>query len=195
MGADSVRYLCLYRDGPPQTESLAKLSIATTRCRDSTSSVLVLLLPRSSDQYRPRSTFRNRRPRYQRRGALVYCLWRIILIFLQLPSASPDFWTLTHQDEYNLSLNQWSNVQPFIHIIKLDRIQSRIHKTVFRVDKDVVRSLSAERAKLDQKMTQIRGDLDDWIGSFPQTPKNENKSTWMYDPESAFLDARDFYAV
>lgn len=86
-------------------------------------------------------------------------------------------------------------MQPFIHIIKLDQIQSRIHKTVFRVDKDVVRCLPSERAKLDQKMTKIRADLDDWIRTFPQTPKNDSKSTWMYDPESAYLDARDFYGV
>ena len=29
----------------------------------------------------------------------------------------------------------------------------------------------------------------------PQTPKKQNKITWMYDPESAYLDARDFYGV
>ncbi|KAJ4399922.1 hypothetical protein N0V91_009090 [Didymella pomorum] len=44
-------------------------------------------------------------------------------------------------------------------------------------------------------MTKIRADLDDWIRTFPQTPKNDSKSTWMYDPESAYLDARDFYGV
>lgn len=59
--------------------------------------------------------------------------------FSKLPSASPEFWTLTHREDYDPSMGPWSNVQPFIHIIKLDRIQSRIHKTVFRVDKDVVR--------------------------------------------------------
>lgn len=119
----------------------------------------------------------------------------MLLTFLQLPSTSPDYWTLTHRNEYDPHKGQWSNVQPFIHIIKLDQIQSRIHKTVFRVDKDVVRCLPSERAKLDQKMTKIRADLDDWIRTFPQTPKNDSKSTWMYDPESAYLDARDFYGV
>lgn len=92
-------------------------------------------------------------------------------------------------------MGQWSNVQPFIHIIKLDQIQSRIHKAVFRVDKDVVRGTPEERARLDKKMMIIRTDLDDWINAYPQTPKNDNKSTWMYDPESAYLDARDFYGV
>ncbi|KAH6621778.1 fungal-specific transcription factor domain-containing protein [Boeremia exigua] len=137
-----------------------------------------------------------------------YCLDRVISIVLgrsfaiadrdisvEFPSASPEFWTLTHRDEYDTNGRQWSNVQPFIHIIKLDRIQSRIQKTVFRVDKDVVGGTSEERIKLDSKMSMMRKDLDDWLASYPQTPKNDNKSTWMYDPENAYLDARDFYGV
>jgi hypothetical protein len=102
---------------------------------------------------------------------------------------------LTHKETPDLSHGQWSNVEPFIHIIKLDRIQSRIHKTVFRVDRDVFNGSSEERAKLDKKMAAIRTDLDSWVRSYPQTPKDGNKITWMYDPESAYLDARDFYGV
>jgi hypothetical protein len=112
-----------------------------------------------------------------------------------LPSTGLEFWTLTHQEAFDPNKGQWSNIQPFIHIIKLDRIQSRIHKAVFRVDKDVLKGTTEERAKLDQKMAAIRRRLDEWIQTYPQTPKNENKSTWMYDPESAYLDARDFYGV
>jgi hypothetical protein len=44
-------------------------------------------------------------------------------------------------------------------------------------------------------MAKIRSDLDEWLRTYPQTPKKENKITWMYDPESAYLDARDFYGV
>lgn len=44
-------------------------------------------------------------------------------------------------------------------------------------------------------MAAIRADLDDWVRTYPQTPKEGNKITWMYDPESAYLDARDFYGV
>jgi hypothetical protein len=94
-----------------------------------------------------------------------------------------------------LNKGHWSNIEPFIHIIKLDRIQSRIHKTVFRIDRDVFNGTPTERAKLDQKMAAIRTDLDEWVHNSPQTPKKENKVTWMYDPESAYLDARDFYGV
>lgn len=102
---------------------------------------------------------------------------------------------MTHQEACDPSQNQWSNVKPFVHIIKLDRIQSRIHKAVFRVDKDILGGAPEERAKLTQKMNVIRKDLDNWIDSCPSTPKNDNKSTWMYDPESAYLDASDFYNV
>jgi hypothetical protein len=114
---------------------------------------------------------------------------------VQLPSTDPEFYTLTHQEAPAQSKDHWSNIEPFIHIIKLDRIMSRIHKTVFRIDKDVFNGTLEERAKLDRKMATMRADLDEWVRTSPQTPKKENKITWMYDPESAYLDARDFYSV
>lgn len=114
---------------------------------------------------------------------------------MQLPSDLPEYWSLTHNQAHTSIPVAWSNVQPFIHIIKLDRIQSRIQKTMFRVDKDVVRGTVEDRLKLDRKVQNIIESLEDWIRHCPQTPKNDNKSTWMYDPESAFLDARDFYGV
>ena len=115
---------------------------------------------------------------------------------LKLPGTHPDFWTLTHREEYDLNRGQWSNVQPFIHIVRLDKIQSRIHKTIFRVDKDLSSCSPEERIKLDRKKSALRSDLDEWMNTYPQTPKMaNNKSTWMYDPENAFLDARDFYCV
>lgn len=113
----------------------------------------------------------------------------------QLPSAGGQFWTLTHKEARDPSKGPWSNVEPFIHIIKLDKINSRIYKAVFRVDRDVYNGTSEEREKLDQKMAAIRTDLDEWLRTCPQTPKDGNKVTWMYDPESAYLDARDFYGV
>jgi hypothetical protein len=120
---------------------------------------------------------------------------RLRLINGKLPSTDPEFWTLTHQDAPDQIKDRWSNIEPFIHIIKLDRIMSRIHKTVFRIDKDVFNGTIEERAKLDRKMGKMRADLDEWVRTSPQTPKKENKVTWMYDPESAYLDARDFYGV
>ncbi|OWY49006.1 hypothetical protein AALT_g9417 [Alternaria alternata] len=137
-----------------------------------------------------------------------YCLDRVTSIVLgrafaiadrdinvELPSTSPEFYTLTHSEVPDSGKAQWSNIEPFIHIIKLDQIQSRIHKAVFRVDRDVFNGTPEQRAKLDRKMAAIRSDLDEWLRTYPQTPKKENKITWMYDPESAYLDARDFYGV
>lgn len=66
---------------------------------------------------------------------------------------------------------------------------------MFRVDRDILNGPPEEKAKLDQKMATIRSDLDEWLSKCPQTPKDGNKITWMYDPESAYLDARDFYGV
>jgi hypothetical protein len=102
---------------------------------------------------------------------------------------------LTHQENHDHAKGRWSNIEPFIHIIKLDKIMSKIHKTVFRIDKDVFNGTVEERAKLDRKMAKMRADLDEWVQTSPQSPKKENKITWMYDPESAYLDARDFYGV
>lgn len=113
----------------------------------------------------------------------------------KLPGTFPEVWTLTHEEDYDPAKGSWFNVEPFIHIIKLDRIQSRIHKTIFRVDKDISRSSPEDQVKLDIKMSILRKDLDDWILNCPRTPKTNNRSTWMYDPENVDLDARDFYGV
>lgn len=82
-----------------------------------------------------------------------------------------------------------------MHIIKLERILSRIHKTVFRVDQDVLNTTPESQAKLDRKMAGLRDDLDHWLRDCPRTPKDLNRSTWMYDPENAYLDASDFYGL
>lgn len=84
-------------------------------------------------------------------------------------------------------------MEPFIHIIKLRRIQSRIHRRVYRVDKDVFAGSPDERAKLDSKMAAIRDELDEWARTIPHPPKDARTITWMYDPESAYYDSRDFF--
>ncbi|KAK6001430.1 hypothetical protein QM012_002761 [Aureobasidium pullulans] len=101
----------------------------------------------------------------------------------------------SHKEPHSPAQGVWSNVEPFIHIIRLDRIHSRIHKVVFRVDRDVLNGTAEEQAKRDRKMAIIKADLDGWLEKCPQTPKDGNKTTWMYDPESAYLDARDFYGL
>ena len=114
---------------------------------------------------------------------------------MKLPSAGGQFWTLTHSEPRNPAHGPWSNVEPYIHMIRLDQINSRTHKAVFRVDRDVFKGNAEQRTKLDRKMATIRADVDEWMRNCPQTPKDGNKSTWMYDPESAYLDARDVYGV
>ncbi|KAG9958175.1 hypothetical protein KCU61_g8600, partial [Aureobasidium melanogenum] len=116
-------------------------------------------------------------------------------INVELPSAASQFWTLTHKEPPSAAQGVWSNVEPFIHIIRLDRVHSRIHKVVFRVDRDVLNGTAEEQAKRDRKMASIKADLDEWLEKCPQTPKDGNKTTWMYDPESTCLDARDFYGL
>lgn len=118
----------------------------------------------------------------------------MLTISRQLPSTSPEFWTLTHKSSPDTSRGTgWSNVEPFIHITKLDIIQSRIHRTVFRVDKDVIAGAPEDRAKLDGKMVKIRESLDDWARAIPRPPKDADNITWMYDPESSYYDSRDFF--
>ncbi|KAL5121000.1 hypothetical protein ACEQ8H_001188 [Pleosporales sp. CAS-2024a] len=116
-------------------------------------------------------------------------------INVELPSTSSEYWSLTHQGAPQPDEEYWSNIEPFVHIIKLDQIQSRIQKAVFRVDRDIFNSTPEERAKLDRKMAKIRADVENWVQTAPKTPKKENQITWMYDPESFYLDASDFYGV
>lgn len=113
-----------------------------------------------------------------------------------MPSPSVEFWDLTHKEPTEASKSSpWSNVEPFIHVIKLERIQSRIHRTVFRVDKDVISGPPSERQRLDEKMTAMRNDLDNWIETVPRPPKDAKKITWMYDPESSNHDSQDFFSL
>ncbi|KAF5664627.1 positive regulator of purine utilization [Fusarium circinatum] len=117
-------------------------------------------------------------------------------INVSMPNPGREYWDLTHAsspgDDHAV---EWCNIEPFIHIIKLEKIQSRIHRTVFRVDKDIFSGPVEEHVRLDQKMASIRTDLDRWIQTAPQSPKDNGKITWLYDPESTNQDAGDFYSL
>lgn len=193
---DQVRHVDVHRNGLAQ-ESCPNHHCGTSkRGRNSSPNLLVLLLPGSFHEYCAWSRIRHLGQGHQRRSkCFILGSPERGLTLMQLPSAGGQFWTLTHSEPRNPSHGPWSNVEPFIHIIKLDQINSRTHKAVFRVDRDVFKGTPEQRAKLDRKMATIRADLDDWMRTCPQTPKEGNKITWMYDPESAYLDARDFYGV
>ncbi|KAH7312565.1 fungal-specific transcription factor domain-containing protein [Stachybotrys elegans] len=114
-------------------------------------------------------------------------------INVSLPNPSLEFWDLTHAEPPHTHTKPWCNVEPFIHIINLERILSRIHRTMFRVDKDVFAGSPESKARLVDKMTEMRSDLETWIQTVPQLPKGFNKITWLYDPESASHDSQDYF--
>ncbi|KEY64547.1 hypothetical protein S7711_03613 [Stachybotrys chartarum IBT 7711] len=115
-------------------------------------------------------------------------------INVALPKANPELWDLTHKEPPEISSGTyWCNIDPFIHIIKLEMIHSRIHRVAFRVDQDLHLGSAEGRARLDEKMSGIRTNLDEWIQTIPQPSKDSKKITWLYDPESASHDAQDFY--
>lgn len=111
-----------------------------------------------------------------------------------MPDPSIEFWDLTHKDPPETTQSTpWSNIEPFIHIIKLERIHSRIHQTVFRVDRDVASGSADEKRKRDCKMSVIQQDLEKWMETIPMPPKNAKRTAWMYDPESPNQDSQDFF--
>lgn len=111
-----------------------------------------------------------------------------------MPDSGVKFWDLTHAETPHISQPKpWSNLEPFIHIIKLECIHSRIHQTVFRVDKDVVSGPLEERRKRDRKIQKIQSDLEIWLKTIPYPPKDSKKISWMYDPESTNHDSQDFF--
>jgi len=119
-------------------------------------------------------------------------------INVELPSASAEFWDLTSPGtppEAPDGQTVWSNILPFIHIVKLRKLQSKIHRTVFRVDKDIL-TPSAQRAKLDKKVASICAELDAWASAIPNPPRDSKCITWMYDPENTYHhDSRDFFTL
>ncbi|KXH45545.1 fungal specific transcription factor domain-containing protein [Colletotrichum salicis] len=115
-------------------------------------------------------------------------------INVEMPSDHLEFWDLTALNHPSTTSElPWSNMKPFIHIIKLRRIQSKIHRRVYRVDKDVFSGSLEERVKLDSKMGDIRAELDEWARTVPHPPKDAGTISWMYDPESAYHDSRAFF--
>lgn len=78
-----------------------------------------------------------------------------------------------------------SNILPFIHDIKLRKLQSKIQRTVFRVDIDHNTLCSEDKAHEEAKVEAIRQNLDSWVHDSPKAvhaPQGEPQ--WMYQPES-----------
>ncbi|KAF2113161.1 fungal-specific transcription factor domain-containing protein [Lophiotrema nucula] len=142
-----------------------------------------------------------------------YCLDRLTSILLgrtfaisdrdinvELPSEDPIFWDLTSNTPPASQDNakKWSNIKPFIHIIKLRQIQSRTQRVVFRVDIDHTSRTPDDQAREDAKVAKIRTDLDDWVNNIPEPPPSvEGGPNWMYQPEpsNSYHDSRDFFTL
>lgn len=116
-------------------------------------------------------------------------------IDVELPSASAEFWDLTAPGappRDDPDGQAWSNVLPFIHIIKLRQLQSKIHRTVFRVDKDIL-SPSHQRTKLDHKISTLTTELEAWASAAPNPP-NPNPLAQADGPDGA-QHHHDFFAL
>lgn len=138
------------------------------------------------------------------------------LIFFQLPAETSEYWYLTAS-----SPDEWANVLPFIHVIKIRQIQSRLHKLVFRVDRDIRTLSSAKRQRLDAKIEDVRGQLNRWLDTIPMAasgafskdlrreiegganvdPTNreagsrQSSIVWMYDRDGSGQNSRDYFLL
>jgi hypothetical protein len=116
-------------------------------------------------------------------------------INVELPSSSTEFWDLTSAGEAPAG-ESWSNVLPFIHIVKLRRLQSKIHRTVFRVDKDVLTPEPLEQAKFDKKIARLNQAIDDWAAEIPNPPRDAKSTAAAYESENSYHhDSRDFFTL
>lgn len=133
-----------------------------------------------------------------------YCLDRMVSITLGRPFAISDrdidvempcpdtrFMDLTDAETHISSV--WSNILPFLHIIKLRRIQSRIQRLLYRADKDIWSQNDEQKKTLDTKLDAILIDLDVWVGHIPKAPANSERSAWMYDPDASHHDSQEYF--
>ncbi|KAF2637602.1 hypothetical protein P280DRAFT_407289 [Massarina eburnea CBS 473.64] len=122
-------------------------------------------------------------------------------INVELPSDCPTLWDLTSTTPPLGDGKGWSSIMPFIHVINLRQIQSRIQRTVFRVDIDPAAPSVGYQARIDSKAARIRRDLDAWVTSIPEQPPDvEGGPRWMYQPEKSqasatYQDSSDFFTL
>ncbi|KAK3202405.1 hypothetical protein GRF29_161g1098201 [Pseudopithomyces chartarum] len=106
-------------------------------------------------------------------------------VWSQLPSSDTAFSDLTSTHTHVEHSADRSNILPFIHDIKLRKLQSKIQRTVFRVDIDHNTLCSEDKAHEEAKVEAIRQNLDSWVHDSPKAvhaPQGEPQ--WMYQPES-----------
>ncbi|KAF1998713.1 hypothetical protein P154DRAFT_555109 [Amniculicola lignicola CBS 123094] len=139
-----------------------------------------------------------------------YCLDRLTSVLLgrtfaisdrdinvELPSDDSVFWDLTSNHAPENEGKGWSNIMPFIHIVKLRQLQSRTQRIVFRVDVDHASRSPEDRLREDAKVAKVRAELDQWVNNIPEPPPNiAGGPRWMYQPEvNTYHDSRDFFTL
>jgi hypothetical protein len=104
----------------------------------------------------------------------------------QLPSSDIAFWDLTSAHSPADHGACQSNAVPFIHDIKLRKLQSKIQRTVFRVDIDQSSHSLEDKTREDAEVEVIRQELDTWVNDIPEAaPAAQDEARWMYETESS----------
>jgi hypothetical protein len=114
-------------------------------------------------------------------------------INVELPDEGREFWSLTSQHCPQEGEMHWPNVSQFAHTVRLRQLQSRVFRIVWRVDKDITRDMrSEERSRFDEKVTQLKGLLDEWLANVPPLfQKQAYGQSGMY----AFQDSHDYFLL
>ncbi|KAJ4354095.1 uncharacterized protein N0V89_005828 [Didymosphaeria variabile] len=101
-------------------------------------------------------------------------------INVELPSSDIAFWDLTSAHSPADHGTFQSNIIPFIHDIRLRQLQSKIQRTVFRVDIDQNLHSPEDRAREDAEVEAIRHQLDIWVNNIPAAaPATQDEARWM----------------
>ncbi|GAB7359105.1 hypothetical protein MBLNU230_g5176t1 [Neophaeotheca triangularis] len=111
----------------------------------------------------------------------------------EMPSQHPDTYDLTESASPKSCEPVWTNILPFIHIAKLCRIQSKIHRLVFRVDKNILDLEHNEKRRLETKLATIGRELDAWVATVPKSPRSGARTHWLYDSEASYNDCSDYF--
>ncbi|KAK7180854.1 fungal specific transcription factor domain-containing protein [Paraphaeosphaeria sporulosa] len=119
-------------------------------------------------------------------------------INVELPSSDTAFWDLTSAHSPADYGACQSNVIPFIHDIKLRKLQSKIQRTVFRVDIDQSSHSLEDKTREDAEVESIRHELDTWVNSIPVAASSaaQDEARWMYEPEAnADSDSCNYFTL
>lgn len=117
-------------------------------------------------------------------------------INVELPDEGPEFWALMSANRPEEGKQHWPNVSQFAHGVRLRQLQSRVFRIVWRVDTDIAGKMKPdERNRLDQKVTHLKGLLDQWMRNAPVAAGKSQDQAWVREPRVAFQDSRDYFLL